>query len=301
MANVYPKTDASNRWMNRKGLTLVEAAVVMGIIGVIIVLLFPAVQRLRELANTMECQNHLRQIGQGFLEHHKTHRYFPSGGWEWWNAPTYVDGKPAIGREQKAGWGFQVLPFVEGEAAWKGGEGATDLERTLAAIGTANKLFFCPTRRGPQTIRFSEPEYLGGREATHALCDYAASNWEKTGAVTMMEPMRMGDITDGTAYTLLVAEKRLNLALLGQRQSDDFLGYTGAWSTDPIRSTDRAPAPDFYGSEGQDGEARFGSSHRGLIHAIFADGSERRLSFDIDAGVFKKLGNKSDSTQSKAK
>jgi hypothetical protein len=271
-----------------------EVLVVSAIVAVLVGLLVPAIQQVRELASNTECRNHLRQIGQAFQDHHRQHGFFPSGGWEWWNAPTYVGGKPAIGREQKAGWGFQILPFVQGEAIWKGDAAATDEERTLAAVASPNKVFFCPTRRPPQAVIFSDPEYLAGREASHALCDYAASNWEKTGAVTMFQPVRIADITDGTSYTLLVAEKRLNLAFLGSRQPDDFLGYSGAWSVDTMRSTNQAPAPDYYGAPGQDGEIRFGSSHRGSINSIFADGSERKISFGIDARVFRQLGNKSD-------
>src|SRR5436189_174091 len=79
------------------------------------------------------------------------------------------------------------------------------------AVGTPNKVFFCPSRRAPQTVVFSSPGYLDGTPTVTALCDYAASNYEETGVVRYLTTTRMADITDGTSSTLLVGEKRLNV------------------------------------------------------------------------------------------
>jgi prepilin-type processing-associated H-X9-DG protein len=143
-------------------------------------------------------------------------------------------------------------------------------------------------------VTYSDPYYLGGLEAAHALCDYAASNREGTGVVQMEDVSRVADITDGTTYTLLVAEKRLNRAFLGQRQDDDGLGYTAGWEDDTIRSTENPPAPDFSDPGGDDGGQLFGSSHPGRFNAVFADGSVRPISYSIDPNVFRRLGDKSD-------
>src|SRR5262249_27505740 len=138
-----------------------------------------AVQKVREAASRIQCQNNLKQIGLAFHNHHDQHSYFPAGGWEWTDPPTYVNGSPAVGQAQHAGWGFQILPFLEGDNAWHGGQATTDAGRALVAIATPHKVFFCPSRRSPQTVTFSDPEYLGGAKVTHALCDYAASNLEE--------------------------------------------------------------------------------------------------------------------------
>src|SRR5579864_7136790 len=113
--------------------------------------------------------------------------------------------------------------------------------RIRVAVGTPNKLFFCPSRRPPQTVAFSDTGYLDGTSVTTALCDYAASNWEETGVVLYRYPTRLADITDGTSNTLLVGDKRLNLAHLGQRQADDDTGYTTGFDADVIRRTDLPP------------------------------------------------------------
>jgi prepilin-type N-terminal cleavage/methylation domain-containing protein/prepilin-type processing-associated H-X9-DG protein len=278
----------------RDGFTLIELLVVIAIIAVLIGLILPAVQKVREAANRSQCANNLKQIGLAFHNHHDVYQYFPSGGTDGSAAPTYVGGRPAVGAGQDAGWGFQILPFLEGDAAWKGGDAATDQGRILVAIGTPHPVFFCPSRRKPQTVTYSDPNYLGGIEATHALCDYAASNREGSGVVQMEDVSRVADITDGTTYTLLVAEKRLNRAFLGQWQDDDGLGYTAGWEDDTIRSTENPPAPDYSDPGGDDGGQLFGSSHPGRFNAVFADGSVRPISYGIDPDVFRRLGDKSD-------
>jgi prepilin-type N-terminal cleavage/methylation domain-containing protein/prepilin-type processing-associated H-X9-DG protein len=276
----------------RCAFTLIELLVVIAIIGVLIALLLPAVQKVREAANRASCKNNLKQIGLAFQNHHDTYGFFPTGGWDWFTPPTFVGGVPLVGADQQAGWGFQILPFLEGDNAWKGGQGATDLDRILVAIGTPNKVFFCPTRRPPQTLTFSDPLYLNGMEATHALCDYAGSNLEGTGVVGTDPPVRIADITDGTSNTLMVGEKRLNLSKLGQRQNSDDIGYTAGWCGDTLRSTNESPDQDYFGSESE--ERLFGSSHPGRFNAVFADGAVRTIVYGLDPDIFYRLGDISD-------
>src|SRR3954470_13989133 len=143
----------------RSGFTLIELLVVVAIIGVLIALLVPAVQKVREAAARTQCVNNLKQIGLAFHAHHGQLNYFPTGGWEWWSTPTYINGSPAVGAQQQAGWGFQILPYIEGDAAWRGGQATNDTDRVRVAMGTANPLFFCPSRRGPQKVTFSFPGF----------------------------------------------------------------------------------------------------------------------------------------------
>jgi hypothetical protein len=87
---------------------------------------------------------------------------------------------------------------LEQSSVWKGGAGQTDQERVLVAIGTPLSVYFCPTRRSPQTVQYADAEYLNGITTTQALCDYAASNLEGTGVVKRYDPNRIADILDGT-------------------------------------------------------------------------------------------------------
>lgn len=192
-----------------------------------------------------------------------------------------------VGSQQQAGWGFQILSYIEGQNVVDAGP--------VVAIGTPNPIFFCPSRRGPQTVQLNDNYNppLGVDPVTRALCDYAAGNRQGTGPVRRFDPLAFRDILDGTSNTLLVGDKRLNVARLGQAQDDDNEGYTVGWNEDTIRSTDDAPAPDYMAPTG-DGEKLFGSSHPTIFNIVLVDGSTRTLAYSVDLTTFQNLGARND-------
>jgi prepilin-type N-terminal cleavage/methylation domain-containing protein len=104
----------------RLGFTLIELLVVIAIIGVLIALLLPAVQKVREAANRTSCANNLKQIGLAVHNFHDTYGVFPTtGGW-WATGPAYdSSGTPLGYKYQTAGWMFQILPFIEQDNLYK--------------------------------------------------------------------------------------------------------------------------------------------------------------------------------------
>src|SRR5438874_8988761 len=111
----------------------------------------------RESARRTKIKNNLKQMGLANMHQHDQRKFLPSGGWDWFEPPTYISGTPATGENQRASWAFQILPYLEAQNVWNGGSGSTDTDRALIAVGTPNSMFFCRSRRSPQTITYSDP------------------------------------------------------------------------------------------------------------------------------------------------
>jgi prepilin-type N-terminal cleavage/methylation domain-containing protein/prepilin-type processing-associated H-X9-DG protein len=284
----------------RRGFTMIEVVLVIAIAAVLVALLIGGVQRARESASRARCAHNLMQIGLAFQTHQNALGFFPTAGGDWGTPPTYIDGVPATGADQGAGWGYQILPYLDGEIVWRGGDGATDNERQRVAVGAVNPVFFCPTRRAPMTLAYADLYISKGPNdlVTHALCDYASNNLGNGGGAIRANrfgpPVRIDDITDGTSNTLLVAEKRMNLFYLGGKRSDDNEGYSGGNDWDTMRSANSPPLADTNEPTPEHGFATFGSSHPSGINSVFADGSVHRISFSIDSTVFSRLGSRAD-------
>src|SRR5438132_11362525 len=108
------------RRLRQQALTLIELLVVIAIIAVLVGLLLPAVQKVREAANRMSCQNNLHQIGLGLHHFHDAYGNFPTGGGDWGDGISYqAGGNPYTGKLQMAGFFYQLLPFIEQDNRWK--------------------------------------------------------------------------------------------------------------------------------------------------------------------------------------
>src|SRR5262249_33308596 len=146
--------------------------------------------------------------------------------------------QPATGTAQRGGWGYQILEFIEGGNTYRGGGGTTIVACQMTAVGTPNKIFFCPTRGGPRVWTYADGGYGITTSIARAQTDYAASNLENTGVIRNgFNGIKMTQILDGTSNTLLLGEKRLNMGAIAGPQPDDNEGYTSGWDHDVVRYT----------------------------------------------------------------
>src|SRR5436190_1167413 len=131
----------------RSGFTLIELLVVIAIIAILIGLLVPAVQAVREAASRSTCQNNLHQMGVAFHNIHSLTKKLPSGGWGWdWVG----DPDRGYGPEQPGGWVYNLLPYMEQENLRNLGKGLNWAGKKAAAaqvLQTPVPGFNCPTRR----------------------------------------------------------------------------------------------------------------------------------------------------------
>lgn len=306
----------------RRGFTLVELLVVIAIIGILIALLLPAINGAREAGRRTQCRNHLKQMGLAILNHESAWAVFPTGGdTPWPELETYiVGGQPSGPRTQGLGWAFQILPYMEQRAAY-------NIKTQAALEKTVMPDYFCPSRR---TIAYDE-----GR----VLMDYASAtpddelnnpenmwygstwevaygktykgvivrtNWDvhtssgRQQAADSSNPTRLIDITDGTAHTLVIGEKRLNPEEYNGGDWCDDRGWTDGWDPDTVRSTSVPPGPDTSQPITMPNGAAldycycFGSAHAGVCHFAFADGSIHAVDYGIEPQVFNWLGDRCD-------
>jgi prepilin-type N-terminal cleavage/methylation domain-containing protein len=298
--------------MLRPGFTLIELLVVIAIIAILIGLLLPAVQKVREAASRTRCINNLKQISLAMHACHDANGYFPSGGWGW----NWV-GEPGrgSGKAQPGGWVYSILPYAEQQALSNLGNGTpfADPSRYTRA-NTALPLFNCPSRRAPipypgnyayqnmsppAGAAYGRTDYAGCASSTGQVeynggpADLAAGDamnavvWD--GIFGVKSETKIAHITKGTSNQLLVGEKYLNPNnyLSGSDPGDNECMYTGL-NNDVNRSTANPPLQD---TRGTTDTFRFGSMHVGGTVVAQADGAVRIISYSVDPATFREYGN----------
>jgi prepilin-type N-terminal cleavage/methylation domain-containing protein/prepilin-type processing-associated H-X9-DG protein len=196
----------------RRGFTLIELLVVIAIIAILIGLLLPAVQKVREAAARMKCTNNLKQIGLALHSYHDTLKSLP---------PAYIDRNADPNSDASLdvgpgwGWAALILPYLEQTNVYN----QINFNQTVgtSAIGrTALPIFLCPSDVQSPTFQ------VQGTSAVVALGNYVACNGtletssypgNNTGAFLRNSHTRFADITDGLSNTILAGERSGNHAL----------------------------------------------------------------------------------------
>ena len=272
------------------GFTLIELLVVIAIIAILIGLLLPAVQRVREAASRVKCQNNLKQMGIACHAYHDTVGRFP-----------YVR---SGGGQKRHNWTLLLCPYIEqdnvhrtfqspitGVSQTDGFNNFTSTDPTIvAARSSAISVFLCPSRRATGQLTAIDP---GNLTVTGTPGDYAASSGDTgtapttgvfkfaNGTLAQLRELapRMADITDGTSNTVMIGEKHLRPA--GQTpgavydpNADIVVFSAGIQNSFHRRGGASWPIAQ---NPLTTINSQFGSWHPGVCQFVLADGSTRAI------------------------
>src|SRR5262245_65334973 len=239
--------------MHRRAFTLVELLVVIAIISILIGLLLPAVQKVREAANRLKCSNNLKQFGLALHNHHESLGYFPAG--------YTVKGTDNL---EMGGFGgfVPLLPYLEQDNLYRDWDFSKKWYEApnAALVGTEVKIFYCPSNRsgGVCNMQFLVPiagrplpnpaacDYMLSKGANAALCEFVQLPPVARGAFDVNSKTTIAEITDGTSNTFAAGEAAGGNPRYGFRHYwPDTTAATGSCSRGSRRGSTRAgrPAP----------------------------------------------------------
>jgi prepilin-type N-terminal cleavage/methylation domain-containing protein len=294
------------------GFTLIELLVVIAIIAILIGLLLPAVQRVREAAARMQCANNLKQLGLAVHNYEGNYSRLPPA---------------AVGGDGEVSWAVLVLPYIEQDnlyRQWDLSLRYTYYREPASVVGAQVKTFYCPSRRSPPQLSVSGDSRAPWGGSPGALGDYAANGGNSTlvwddprfgpgvllyadttfgpndTIVSWRSMSGFADITDGLSNTLLIGEKHVNPGRFGQQPFGDNSIYNG----DDIRTIVRVAGEQLPGpidrplasgpTDTYRPDERFGSYHTGVCQFVLCDGSVRAIKNSIDLDTLTRLAMRND-------
>jgi prepilin-type N-terminal cleavage/methylation domain-containing protein/prepilin-type processing-associated H-X9-DG protein len=240
----------------RSGFTLIELLVVIAIIAILIGLLMPAVQKVRESAARTQCQNNLHQIGLAMHAFHDANKAFP----------------PAFAKPANWGWSVWLLPYVEQAPLFA----TLDPLNTKIAVNANTTLslqvYVCPSDSSALIHKF----YSG-----YAKSNYAVSEQVCDGG----SAIKLIQFTDGTSNTIMVGERDMDkqaAAIWAGRDTISGVASVIGRPTWPI-NTPYAGGTSCCGTDTGCTRFAFASRHTGGVNFVFCDASVHFLRDSIDA------------------
>jgi len=288
-----------------RAFTLIELLVVIAIIAILIGLLLPAVQKVREAANRAQCTNNLKQIGLGLHNYVSTYGFFPPG---------YIDSGSKLNfaapLTPSYAWGTLTLPFVEQQNLYNQ---INPPQVALLTVMTSNptllqsqiKIFLCPSDPGGLDLFLNgnrpfkslgpQPSPPGASGFCTTMSNYVANAGDYNATLNYSGPFGANStttipaITDGTSNTILVGERATKNngiyasyagLVFAQYDSDgdDYatdqavLGWTDYQMQTGYTATDTLP------------QNSFGSTHIGGANFVMADGSVHFIASSVAWG-----------------
>ena len=281
--------------LGRRAFTLIELLVVIAIIAILIGLLLPAVQKIREAANRMKCSNNLKQIGLGIHNFHDTYGVLP----------------PSRIADQYATWSVMILPFIEQDNLY----GQWDItlkyyNQPTFDVTAQVPIYLCPSRRRAPQIGQLNEDVAAGKKGS--LGDFAAASSDNTNDPVTAYDMttatgsiitgvrvngqwtsltNFASVTDGLSNTLFIGEKHIQRGLFGQVKGDRTI-----WNGDSIDVFARVAGPGkgLVGNLDTATNQRFGSYHPGICQFVIGDGSVRAIKVTLAESVVSLLVQRAD-------
>lgn len=264
----------------RSGFTLIELLVVIAIIAILIALLVPAVQKVREAAARTQCRNNLKQIGIALHSYHDRHKRFPAG---------YVSNVSG-GVDTGPGWGWAAYILEDLEQGPLKRQIAFNLDVGHASNATPRvqmlPILVCPSDESPGSfvppggaVTLAHANYVAAFGSNELEDNPGAGN----GVFFRNSKVTIQGITDGTSNTILVGERSTNLmkctwtgSLTGADEAPALvLGVADHPPNDPV-----AHAEDFW------------SRHVQGVNFLFGDGSVRNIGNTIPIALYQALATR---------